>query len=85
MYEMYFINVMKMVYGNNLISNRILLHFSTRPSTCSPVSVTTPLTLQLCLQQDPLQLPLQEGGSTVLWSYQTVPLCCCHQALQLHP
>lgn len=52
----------------------------------APLPVSTPLTLQLCLQKDPLQLPLQGGGDAVLWPCQTLPAAhSCNQLLQLDP
>lgn len=35
--------------------------------------VSTPFTLQLCLQKYPLQLPLQGGGDAVLRPRHTLP------------
>lgn len=52
----------------------------------APLPVSTPLTLQLCLQKDPLQLPLQGGGDAVLRPCQTLPAAHgCDQLLQLDP
>ena len=54
--------------------------------TALMLPVSTPLALQLCLQKDPLQLPLQGGGDAVLRSCQTLPAAHgCDQLLQLHP
>ncbi len=57
--------------------NRLKQAFSS-----TPFCLTTPLTLQLRLQQNPLQLPLQDGGCGVLCFCWT---CRRHQTLQLHP
>lgn len=55
-------------------------------TSCSLLPVSTPLTLQLCLQKDPLQLPLQGGGDAVLRPCQTLPAAHgCDQLLQLDP
>lgn len=52
----------------------------------TPLPVSTPLTLQLCLQKDPLQLPLQGRGDAVLRPCQTLPAAHgCDQLLQLDP
>lgn len=48
--------------------------------------VSTPFTLQLCLEKYLLQLPLQGGGDGVLWSCQTLPATYSRdQLLQLNP
>lgn len=52
----------------------------------APLPVSTPLALKLCLQEDPLQLPLQGGGDAVLLPCQALPAAHgCNQLLQLHP
>ena len=48
--------------------------------------VSTPLTLKLRLQEDPLQLSLQGGGDAVLGPRQTLPVAHRrNQLLQLDP
>ncbi len=52
----------------------------------APSPVSAPLTLELRLQKDPLQLPLQGGGDAVLRPRQTLPAAHgCDQLLQLDP
>lgn len=52
----------------------------------APSPVSAPLTLKLCLQKNPLQLPLQGGGDTVLRPCQTLPAAHGYdQLLQLDP
>lgn len=52
----------------------------------APLPVSTPFTLELCLQKDPLQLPLQGGGDAVLRPRQTLPAAHgCDQLFQFDP
>lgn len=60
----------------------------TKQQTAASLPVFTPLALQLRLQEDPLQLPLQGGGDAAVLGAprQTLPAAGgCDQLLQLDP
>lgn len=71
---------------NDSHSRALIFFAQTEEDKEKHLPVSTPLTLQLGLQQDSLQLPLQGGGDAVLRPRQTLP--AAHggdELLQLHP